>query len=98
MLVEFDAVLMEIFNIIPLLFHLCQVVTDTIDRLGKGDILELSLLSPVVDNELRLDDSHRHLHEVQPECDFASRHLVGVDELLISISGMTCSSSSSRCF
>ena len=37
----------------------------------------------MVDDELQLDDAHRHLQEGQPARDFASGHLVGVDKHLL---------------
>ena len=80
MLIKFDAVLAESVDIVPLLLNLCQVVTEIVDQLREGDLLNLPLLGPVVDDKLRLDDAHRHLQEGQPARDFASGHLVGVDK------------------
>ena len=37
----------------------------------------------MVNDKLRLDDTHRHLQESQPARDFASGNLVGVEELLL---------------
>lgn len=84
LLVEFDAILAESVNLVPLLLRICQEVTVVVVRLGKGEILDIPLLRPVVDDELQLDDSHLHIQKGQPARDFASGHLIGVYELLLS--------------
>ena len=60
LLVKFDNLLSESVDIV-LLLNLCQIVTDVVARLGEGELLDMSLLFLVVDNELRLDYTHFHL-------------------------------------
>ena len=83
LLVEFYAVLAESVDLIPLLLYLCQVVTHIISRLSKGELLDLPLLGPVFNDELRLDGAYCHIQEGQLTHDFASGYLVGADRLIL---------------